>query len=112
MADRIAHRLWGLDQTAFPALSALCRSRSLRVDLQALGIIRSDRFVCLDCFGTPAESNPRTGSVQFRPMATTGTHSYSPYPTSHDIALAVPAETKHRVPMTTACDSRCPQESR
>ena len=59
MADRLASRLWGCDQTAFPALSALYRSRSLRVDLRALGIIRSDRFVCLDCFGTPAESNPK-----------------------------------------------------
>ena len=60
MADRIASRLWGCDQTAFPALAVLYRSRSLRVDLPALGITRSDRFVCLDCFGTPAESNPKT----------------------------------------------------
>ena len=60
MADRIASRLWGCGQTAFPALSALYRSRSLRVDLPALGIIGSDRFVCLDCFGMPAESNPKT----------------------------------------------------
>src|ERR1700676_1020197 len=59
MADRIASRLWGCGQTAFPALAVLYRSRSLRVDLPALGIIRSDRFVCLDCFGTPAESNPK-----------------------------------------------------
>src|ERR1017187_10253771 len=60
MADWIASRLWGCGRTAFPALAVLYRSRSLRVDLPALRIIRSDRFVCLDCFGTPAESNPKT----------------------------------------------------
>ena len=60
MADRIVSRLWECGQMAFPALAALYRSRSLRVGLRALGIVRSDRFVCLDCFETPAESNPKT----------------------------------------------------
>jgi hypothetical protein len=59
IADWIASRLWGCGQTAFPALAVLCRSRSLRVDLPTFEITRSDRFVCLDCFGTPAESNPK-----------------------------------------------------
>ncbi len=30
----------------------------------------------------------------------------------HDSGLAPPAETKHRAPTKTACDSRCPQELR
>jgi hypothetical protein len=60
MADRIASRLWECGQRAFPAPSALYRSRSLRVDAPALEIVRSDRSVCLDCFRTPAESNPKT----------------------------------------------------
>ena len=36
-----------------------CRFRSFSVDLPVLKIIRSDKFVYLDCFGTPAESNPK-----------------------------------------------------
>ena len=59
MADRLASRLWGCGQTAFPALAVLYRSRSLRVDLLALGIIRSDRFECLGYGEKPAENNPK-----------------------------------------------------
>jgi hypothetical protein len=59
IADWIASRLWGCGQTAFPAPEVPYRFRSFPVDLPALVIIRSDRFGYLDCFGTPAESNPK-----------------------------------------------------
>src|SRR5260370_29749902 len=91
--------------------------RQRRFPCTAMDVVPRSRPAKPSAVAAANNSMARSGDgrgecVQFRPRATTGTHRYSPYPTSHDIGLAAPAETKHRAPTMTACDSRCPQESR